>query len=312
MMSDSLTLPDLGAPARGAQRDARPGQRRRARRAPLGLLVALPVWLLQVGPPEGTARAQDFAAAGQRFATAQEAFAKGDFGKAAREFQAAYDITQDPSLLFNIGESWQRAGDNGKALSSYRAYLKAQPDATDRAEVEKRIKALEEAGVAAAPAGAPAPPAGTPTGGAGQGGAEAGILGGAPATGLVTAAGGGDRPSSALRTVAWGGVALTVAVLTAGAVLGLGAQNRADELVRRTSVFVGGKPPVYTQSEREAYESLKSEGSAYNTAAIACYAVAGASAIVSTALFIADYRKSRAARPAVALSPSRLTLTWRF
>lgn len=128
----------------------------------------------------------------------------------------------------------------------------------------------------------------------------------------MTAAG-AERPASTLRTVAWGGVALTVAVLTGGAILGLGAQNRADELVRRTSVFVGGKPPIYTQSEREAYESLKSEGSAYNIAAIACYSVAGAAAIASTALFIADYRKGRAPRaPQVALSPSSLSLTWQF
>ena len=52
---------------------------------------------------------------------------------------------------------------------------------------------------------------------------------------------------------------------------------------------------------------------AYNTAAITCYALAGASAVVSTALFITDYRRGKAPRqPAVAVSPSSLTLTWQF
>lgn len=312
----SVIMTDSGG-SRGRGRAGRGAQHRMRRSA---ALLALPVaWLLQVDPAGedlgrsvhlGAAQAQDFAAAGQRFATAQEAFARGDYARAAREFQAAYDITQDPSLLVNIGESWQRAGDNAKALAGYRGYLKAQPDASDRAEVERRVKALESAGVTEGPGvmTAPvAPPAGPPPGG------DTGLTGGAPATGLVTAAGGSDRPASTLRTVAWGGVALTVAVLTAGAVLGLGAQNRSDELVRRTMVFVGGKPPIYTQSEREAYESLNSEGRAYNTAAIACYALAGASAVVSTALFITDYRRGKAPRqPAVAVSPSSLTLTWQF
>lgn len=279
-------------------------------RAVLGLLVAAPLWLLSLSPSEPLptlrpAGAQDFAAAGQRFATAQEAFAKGEYARAAREFQAAYDITQDASLLANIGESWQRAGDNGRALTAYRAYLKAQPDASDRAEIEKRIKALEDAGSAGQ--GPPTPTAKGTTG-------ETGVIGGAPATGLVTTTGGATPGApTVLRTVAWGGVALTVAVLTAGAVLGLGAQNRADELVRRTSAFVGGKPPIYTASERDAYESLKSEGSAYNTAAIACFAVSGAAALTSAALFIADWRKGRAAKPpVVSLGLSSVTATVRF
>src|SRR5207244_12795144 len=88
----------------------------------------------------GAALAQDFAAAGRHFAAAQEAFGQSKFAQAAQEYQAAYDITHDPVLLFNIGESWQRAGDGPKALRSHRAYLAAQPTASDRPEVERRLK----------------------------------------------------------------------------------------------------------------------------------------------------------------------------
>jgi len=91
----------------------------------------------------GQALAQDFAAAGQHFAVAQDAFQAGQYKRAAEEYQAAYDITRDGGLLFNIGESWQRAGDAQKALAAYRAYIKDQPEGADRPEAEKRVQALE-------------------------------------------------------------------------------------------------------------------------------------------------------------------------
>ena len=100
--------------------------------------------------------AQDYAAAGRHFAAAQDAFAQGNYKEAAQQYQASYDITQDPALLFNIGESWQRAGDLGRARDSYQAYLKAQPSAADRAEVEQRLKAIEAAAPPAPAVTAPA------------------------------------------------------------------------------------------------------------------------------------------------------------
>ncbi len=69
-------------------------------------LLVLCAWLL----PK-VAQAQDYAAAGQHFDAAQEAFQRGDFKRAAAEYQAAYAITKDPALLFSIGESFQRAAE---------------------------------------------------------------------------------------------------------------------------------------------------------------------------------------------------------
>ncbi|HNK46611.1 MAG TPA: hypothetical protein PKL17_17645, partial [Pseudomonadota bacterium] len=56
---------------------------------------------------EAKAHAQDYAAAGQHFDAAQEAFAAGKFELAAKEYQAAFDITKESTLLQSIGESWQ-------------------------------------------------------------------------------------------------------------------------------------------------------------------------------------------------------------
>jgi len=242
--------------------------------AAFGLLLCL----------EGPAVAQDYEAAGRSFAAAQDAFARGEYKKAAESFRAAHDITKDPVLLFNIGESWQRAGDAPRAVASYRAYLQAQPQAADRPEVEKRLRELEDA--------APSPGAtpGTPPG-ATPGAAPAQATPAAPTTPpeerrQVAAA-------SPYRTAAWASMAGAMAIVTAGAVLGLGAQNRADELSRRVSLVMSGQPLEYNEAERNAYESLMSEGRAYNQAAIACLVVAGAAAVTSGVLFLIDWRRGR-------------------
>src|SRR5262249_9168885 len=93
-----------------------------------------------------TAFAQDFEAAGKHFSAAQEAFGARHFKTAATEFQAAYQITKDPVLLYNVGESWEKAGDGHQAVANYKAYLKEQPAAQDKAEVQRRIKAFEAKG----------------------------------------------------------------------------------------------------------------------------------------------------------------------
>ena len=92
------------------------------------------------------ARAQDFEAAGKHFSAAQEAFGAKHFKTAAAEFEAAYAITKDPVLLYNVGESYEKAGDGHKAVASYKQYLKEQPAAQDKAEVQSRIKSIEGKG----------------------------------------------------------------------------------------------------------------------------------------------------------------------
>ena len=287
--------------------------------------LALPVLTLRA------AYGQDFAAAGQHFSSAQDAFAQGKYEQAAKEFQAAYDITHDSSMLVNIGESWQRAGDGKKALVGYRAYLAVQPQAPDRSEIEGRIQAIATALAEAAPgspAGAPAPgtsptppaPAslGTPSGTTQSPGPAtppvASPAGAAPAVPPAVGPGLGlDKPSlpeaakpdassgagavppatptTRLRTAAWVTVAIAVALMTSGAIVGLGAQDRADELRRRTTLLIGNQPPVYDAGQAEAYTTLQSEGRTYNQAGIALLCTAGAVAVTAGILFIVDYAR---------------------
>ena len=287
--------------------------------------------------------AQDYAAAGQHFDAAQEAFAAGKFELAAREYQAAFDITKESTLLQSIGESWQRAGNQVKALASYKAYLQASPQAPDRVAIEERIKAIEAAqaeaakpaqptqapGQPSAVAGQPSAVAGQPSAVAGQPSAVAGqppavagqppVVPGQPpvVAGQPSAVPGQppvvpaqpaavetappitppEPPPSKLRVAGWISVASAVALVTGGAVIGLGAQSRADEIRRRTTLVTGDQPLVYTDSEREAYTTLQSEGRSYNTAAIALFAVGGVAAATAITLFIVDFVRKPKAEP---------------
>ena len=66
----------------------------------LAYIAALSCWR-----SEPLRRAQDFDAAGKHFSAAQEAFGAKHFKTAAAEFEAAYGITKDPVLLYNVAES---------------------------------------------------------------------------------------------------------------------------------------------------------------------------------------------------------------
>lgn len=124
------------------------------KRTSLAPWLALALLMACAGP----AAAQDFAAAGKRFAAAQQAFAKGQFAVAAAEYQASYDISRDPSVLANIGESWDKAGDPRKAVEAYRKYVGEAPRAADRPKVETRIRELETKHGIPAPTPAPIQP----------------------------------------------------------------------------------------------------------------------------------------------------------
>jgi hypothetical protein len=293
--------------------------------------------------------AQDYEAAGKHFNAAQESFGKKHFKVAASEFQAAFDITKDSILLYNIGESWEKAGEGKKSVAAYEQYLKLQPKAQDAAEVKKRVAAIKKKKyklasqsapgdelpkVAAAPvepvaSPPPTPPAPTPP----------------PATtpppppdklvtpdfdkpvptpapppapavvekkeekkgpvdqpGMID-----DKPPSKMRVAAWVGVAATVAVLTAGAIMSLAAQSRSDEISRRFRfVDTMGQPKTFDATLESEVSQLRSEGELYNALGIGFMSGAAALAVVTTTLFAVDYVRGKDA-PKPAATSLRLT-----
>jgi tetratricopeptide (TPR) repeat protein len=67
----------------------------------------------------------------------------GEFPQAIDEFKIAYAASRAPGLLFNLAQASRLAKQYDQALFFYRSYLRARPDAPNRADVEARILELE-------------------------------------------------------------------------------------------------------------------------------------------------------------------------
>lgn len=65
------------------------------------------------------------------------------FDDALAEFQKAYDAKPLPGFLFNIGQCHRNLGDYKAAIFSYKKYLKLDPEADNRDQVEQLIDDLQ-------------------------------------------------------------------------------------------------------------------------------------------------------------------------
>jgi tetratricopeptide (TPR) repeat protein len=102
-------------------------------------------WML-VAALAGSAAAEDAVPAEMRrhFAEGTKAFNLGEFERAIVEYRAAYNLRPDPGMLYNIGQAYRLANDLPQALFFYRSYLHNLPNAANRAEVEERIRTIDE------------------------------------------------------------------------------------------------------------------------------------------------------------------------
>jgi tetratricopeptide (TPR) repeat protein len=257
-----------------------------------------------------SARAQqpDYEAAKRHFLTGKDLFEKREYNRAAVEFEAAYEITKDPVVLFNVGESYEKAGKLDEAIRAYEGYLAGTPTAQDREDVERKITELKKKRANPPPAGGdikvPPPPGGgenpPPPGG-----------------------GGGEEGSSGLRIAGWVGVGLTAALVVTGGMLALSAQGKQDD-IRRMQTFVdpaSGRPLDYNSGTvKTQYQQLFDDGNTYKNASIAMFVVAGAAAAGTVALFVMDHyhfgsrADSRSIRVGAIATPegAAMSLGWRF
>jgi tetratricopeptide (TPR) repeat protein len=74
----------------------------------------------------------------------QKLFALQKFDEALDQFQQAFDAKPIPDFLFNIGQCHRNLGDYEAAVFSFKRYLKLDPDAANREQVEELITQLEE------------------------------------------------------------------------------------------------------------------------------------------------------------------------
>jgi len=88
-------------------------------------------------PPSAAAAAREHYQKGTSF------YDLGKYNEAITEFEAAYEIKNDPALLYNLAQSYRLAGNADQALHFYRTYLRYVPRPANRAEIDDRIKQLE-------------------------------------------------------------------------------------------------------------------------------------------------------------------------
>ena len=87
-------------------------------------------------PDDAKARARAF------YREAEKKFAARDYDGALEAYREAYAAVPEPVFLFDIGQCHRLAGRPELALFYYGAYLKAAPDAPNRADVEALVAEL--------------------------------------------------------------------------------------------------------------------------------------------------------------------------
>ncbi|HEU5060339.1 MAG TPA: hypothetical protein VFU21_27600 [Kofleriaceae bacterium] len=275
-------------------------------RALLALAVFLSAAPALAQPPPGQ---PDFAAAKQHYQAAEDASARGDHATAAREYGIAYDITKDPVLFFKIGQSYERAGDCTSAQVYYGRYLKeGNPSEEFKKKTEEAMKSCGQA-KPPAPAGeqpaATAPPAAT--GPAVTDREPVGAATAGPPRSLE------DEEPSWQRTAAWSSVGVAIALLTTGAVLGLSAASReedVDNLIEYRDPE--GQPATYTGATRERYNDLISEGDRLESLAVVAFAASGVAVASAVLFFVLDARAEGSDQTALrpTAGPGGVGVTW--
>lgn len=91
-----------------------------------------------------TVRAQNVSSARLHYQRGTTYYDLGRYHEAAKEYEAAFELKDDPALLFNIAQAYRLAHEYADAVRAYRAYLRRLPNADNATEVEARIHEMQE------------------------------------------------------------------------------------------------------------------------------------------------------------------------
>ena len=105
----------------------------------LGGVSGVPAAWAQEAPSEDVQ-----AEARARLREGVKAYESKRYKDAVDAFLAANRLVPNPGLSFNTAKAYEKLGDTAGSLSFFRDYLRRAPDASDRAEVERKIKRLEQ------------------------------------------------------------------------------------------------------------------------------------------------------------------------
>ncbi len=106
------------------------------RSSPLAFMITL----LLAAP----AHADDAPQARAHFNKGSAFFDVGRFAEAASEYEQAYQLKNDPALLFNLGQAYRFDGQYAKAIVAYKSFLRRVPNASHAVEVQQHIASLQK------------------------------------------------------------------------------------------------------------------------------------------------------------------------
>jgi tetratricopeptide (TPR) repeat protein len=194
-----------------------------------------------------------------------------DFDAAIDEFKQSYELSKAPRLLFNIAQAYRLKKDWERALYFYNTYLRNDPNAPNRDDVEARIDEMKEK-LASESRAPPPPPIPAPT----------------PPAPTPPAPPPPERPHgpSARRLVVAGVTTLGLGIIAGavgGGLLGLASADANKVIAIKSS---GG---IWTPSAQQTYD----EGTHSQAAAIALISVGGVAAGAGLVVTILGVRKAR-------------------
>ena len=102
----------------------------------LALLCAL------VAPAHAMTEEEERAKA--HFLAGQSYYDQASYADALKEFNEAYRLSQKPALLYNVARCYEALGRFAEAVGMLQRYLADEPETTDRAAIEERIRNLQE------------------------------------------------------------------------------------------------------------------------------------------------------------------------
>jgi hypothetical protein len=293
---------------------------------------AVLVACLLARPASAQPTKQQIETAKKHYADAQKAMAAGDYSIAAREYGMAYAIMKDPILFFNMADAQRLAGNCKIAVAYYGRYLKeAKPSEKNAKLAKEHVEACNKklgktgtgtdtgtkTGTGTHTGTKTGTKTGTGTGTKGDTGTmEPDLGGGGTGTGTDTGTGTGggaqppsftDQPSSWKRTAAWVSVGVAMAFATTGAVLGLSASSREEDIQNLINFREAtGQPKPFTGTTKERYEDLIDEGKKLDRFSKMAFVVAGAGTAAAITFFILDAGAKRKSAGGTASSRTRI------
>jgi hypothetical protein len=104
------------------------------------MLLVLICWSAPVEAQSQKAIAE----AKQNYHDANQLYDMGRFAEAATKYEAAFRLTDQAVLLFNLAQAYRQAGNVKAAKGAYLGYLRRVPNAPEKAEIARHLLEIEQ------------------------------------------------------------------------------------------------------------------------------------------------------------------------